>query len=802
MIAGTFFDPIRRPHAPDLDSEATTTNSAAKNRHNDGMTDGQHAAGVLDHDLPLHAELFSIDQLEAHAQAVARTHAIGTDPRRAKPLLPRLTRSSERLHEAYRLLTEAERAERQAVASEEWIRDNFHVVRDQIREILQDLPRQYYLELPKLAGGRFEGYPRVYLIARELIAHTAGRFDAETLTRFVDSYQQVTALSIGEVWAIPIMLRLALVEDLRRLADQVQAARAEREEARKSAARLALLEAEPAGVIRALQLRVGRGRRLSAPFIAELLQWLRDQPPAAAPVWQWLQQRLDAQHDSPDEILRLQHQREAADQVSIGNVIGSMRLLSSLDWPDFFERVSLVERVLRDDPAGAYARMDFPTRDRYRHSIEQLAKRSGRDELAVATRAIELAAEATRRDPHADRRHHVGYYLISRGRFQLEGDLGASPTIRERLARFTFSHPALGYLGSMSAAVALVVASLLAYAARHGATEPQLVAVFLLALIPASELAIGLLNLLITALIRPRPLPKLALRDGITDARRTLVVSPTIISSESQMRELFEALEVRFLANRDPHLHFALLTDFADADAESLPGEDGLIASARALTDELNARYGPGQFFFLHRARRWNPAEGKWMGWERKRGKLAELNRLLRGATDTSYVVQVGELSVLPSVRFVITLDADTQLPMEAARQLVGTLAHPLNRPRFDSRLQRVTEGYGVLQPRIQVGTVSATRSRFAHIFSGFVGVDPYTTAVSDVYQDLFHEGSYVGKGIYDVDAFEAALRDRVPENRLLSHDLFEGAYARVGLCTDIHLVDDFPASYLAYAAR
>ena len=771
-------------------------------RHNDEMINERGELGVVDNDLPVHAELFSIDQLEAHARAIAATHTISRDSHRAKPLLPRLERSSQRLHEAYRILIEAERAERQAIASEEWIRDNFHVVRDQIREIRQDLPRQYYLELPKLAEGRFEGYPRVYVAARELVIHTAGRFDAETVTRFIVSYQQVVTLSIGEVWAIPIMLRLALVEDLHRLADQVQLARTEREEARKSAARLASIETQPAEVIRALERRAGRGRPLSAPFVAELLHWLRDQPPSAGPVWHWLQERLDAQHASPDEILRSEHQREASDQISIGNVISSMRLLSSLDWPVFFERVSHVELALRDDPAGAYALMDFPTRDRYRHSIEELAKRSGLEELAVARRALELAAEAKAHDPEADRRHHVGYYLISRGRFQLERDIGAPPTVRERLARFTFSHPAIGYLGLMAAAVTLVVASLLAHAARFGATRLQLVAVALLVLIPASELAIGLLSLVITVLVRPRSLPKLALRDGITAANRTLVVVPTIISSESQVRELFEALEVRFLANRDPHLHFALLTDFPDAGAESLPEDNGLLAVATGLTEDLNTRYGTNRFFFLHRARRWNPVEGKWMGWERKRGKLAELNRLLRGAVDTSYVVQLGDLSILPSVRFVITLDTDTQLPMEAGRQLVGALAHPLNRPRFDRQRQRITEGYGILQPRVQVSIVSATRSLFAQIFSGFVGIDPYTTAVSDVYQDLFHEGSYVGKGIYDVDAFETALHDRVPPNRLLSHDLFEGLYARVGLCTDIHLVDDFPASYLAYVAR
>jgi cyclic beta-1,2-glucan synthetase len=294
----------------------------------------------------------------------------------------------------------------------------------------------------------------------------------------------------------------------------------------------------------------------------------------------------------------------------------------------------------------------------------------------------------------------------------------------------------------------------------------------------------------------------LALRSGIPEESRTLVVVPVIIDTEARVLSLFHDLEVRYLANPDPHLHFALLTDFPDALERVTPADERVLGAAVARVDELNERHGAGRFFLFHRERRWNPSESRWMGWERKRGKLAELNRLLRGADDTSFVVQHGERSILPAVRYVITLDSDTQLPIDSARRLVGTISHPLNRPRFDHKLGRVTEGYGVLQPRVGVGLESANRTTFALVFSGHVGIDPYTSAVSDVYQDLFHEGNFVGKGIYDVDAFTAALEGRVPENCLLSHDLFEGFYARTGLTTDIHVVDDYPSNYLAFAAR
>ena len=749
------------------------------------------------------AEIFTPDQLETYASLIAATHTLSSNPKRARPLLPKLDQSSDRLDAVYLFLTAAARTDGQPVGSEDWLRDNHHVVQDQVREIRQHLPRKYYLELPKLADGPCKGYPRVYLLARELIEHTAGRVDLDTIAEFAVAYQRTSQLTIGETWAIPIMLRLGLIEELQRLAEGVMDARRSRERARAWHSQLAEAGgSDDETIIRLLEDGRQEDGRISAAFVVELLQWLRDQPLTAAATWQALHRALEAQDDSADEMLRLEHQREAADQLAIGNVITSMRLMSSIDWALFFERVSIVEQILRDDPSGAYPLMDFQTRDRYRHAVEGLARRGRKLEPEVARTVLTLATAAAREDPAHDWRHHVGYYLISRGRFTLEQQIAYPPTIRERIARFTFRHPALGYLGTIATLLAMAVGSLLAYAARHDASDVMLWLIALVVLVPVSELVVHIVHLVVTTQLPPRPLPKLALRAGVPPGFRTIVVVPAIADSPRRVDALFDNLEVRFLGNREDNLHFALLTDFADADEASLPGDEAILAHARATVAELNARYGAGRFFLFHRARRWNASEGRWMGWERKRGKLVEFNRLLRGATDTSFVVAPDDPPVPPAVRFVITLDSDTQLPMGAASRLIGTLGHPLNMPRFDPVAGRVTEGYGVLQPGVGVDLVSANRSVFARIFSGHVGVDPYTSAVSDVYQDLFHEGSFVGKGIYEVDAFEASLAGRVPENRLLSHDLFEGSYARAGLCTDIHLVDDYPTHYLSFAAR
>jgi cyclic beta-1,2-glucan synthetase len=736
-----------------------------------------------------------LDQLEAQARKLAAGHSTTGSGGPRRELLARLDRNAARLEQIYKKLSEAGLSEPAETPSEEWLRDNHYVVRAQLLEIRRNLPRQYYEELPTLVSGRWRRYPRVYVFARSFVTHTAGRFDQYLLRRFADAYQDIAPLTIGELWAIPIMLRLALVENLCGLAVQTLRARQDRDAARMFATELLEI---PETERRLRQLT----DKASSTFLVEILHNLRDQSIASTAAWRWLQTRLGARGQSADEVLRIEQQREAIDQLSIANIISTMRVLSALDWPTFVEAVSRVERILRRDPAGAYADMDRPTRDRYRKSVEQLSRRSGTSELDVAERAIATAEQARVASPTADRAHHVGYYLISRGRFELERAVGYAPTASERVARLVFNHPAIGYLGTLLLTTALFETSLLLYARNNGASPWMIALVALVTVLPISELALSFLNTILTTLIPPRPLPKLALGKGVPDDLRTVVAVPTILSSASRVKELVDALEVRALANHDENLRFALLGDLPDADAETTPSDQEVIDLAVELIAGLNAQYGPSRFYLLSRRRTWNPSEGRWMGWERKRGKLHEFNRVLRGALDTTFDTVFGDVNQLQNVRYVITLDSDTDLPLDAGRRLVGTLAHPLNRARFDGESGRITQGYAVLQPRVAIGAVSAAATTFSLVFSGHVGLDPYTTAVSDVYQDLFGEGSYVGKGIYDVDAFERALNGRVPDNALLSHDLFEGLFARVALCTDLEVVDDFPSHYLTWVAR
>ncbi|HNW93451.1 MAG TPA: carbohydrate-binding protein, partial [bacterium] len=357
----------------------------------------------------------------------------------------------------------------------------------------------------------------------------------------------------------------------------------------------------------------------------------------------------------------------------------------------------------------------------------------------------------------------------------------------------------------LSLLIALLLGLGLVQIRQHGAAWWLQLATAVLILPLASELAIALIQWLAVRRVPPRRLVRLDFANGIPAAARTMVVVPTMLTSVDGVAELLERLEVLALGNADPHIHFAILSDFIDAATPNLPQDEAILAAARAGIAALNARAGDGRgttFYLFHRERQWNAGENAWMGWERKRGKLEEWNRLLRGATDTSYSVQVGDMAVLPAVRYCLTLDSDTRLPRDTAKKLIGIIAHPLNRPHYDAALGRVTHGYGILQPRVSVTMASAASSLFARLYAGHTGVDPYTTAVSDTYQDLFDEGIFTGKGLYDVDAFAAALAGRAPENAILSHDLFEGVYARTALVTDIEVVDDYPASVLAHARR
>ena len=675
---------------------------------------------------PLHGELLGVARLEERARTLAAGFTLSRNPRRGALRLPRRLAHDRRvLRHAYLTLSgDAQHAEAVAPGTE-WLLDNFPLVEGQMREVRHNLPQRYYRELPKLATRELAGRARIYAMAVEILRYSDARLDAHRLTRFIYAYQTVAPLTIGELWAWPSMLKLALIEHLRRLAEELLETRA---------GRLAA-DAHFDAFERDRELPLPESFHIA--FVAQLLQRMREYGAGAAALRRQLEERLVACGTTVEEAVRAGHQRLAMSNLSMGNSITSLRLCATLDWNDYVEEVSLIEGILQRDPHGTYGRMVFASRDRYRHAIEELADRTGEAQVRVALRAIESARQAAEGFGADQCAAHVGYHLIGRGRRDLERDVEHRAPLLQRLRQLLFGQAAALYLGSIAALTGAGVALALAIAGGWQLSAWQALLGIAVAIIPASDLAVSLLHRLVHRLVRPLPLPRLDLRAGVPAAARTMVIVPTLLTSREGAQRLIDQLEVHALGNQDPHVHFALLTDFPDAAHQFLPGEDAVLSAAIAGIAALNARYAPGKadrFFLFHRARRWNASEGVWMGWERKRGKIEEFNRLLRGALDTGFVVQVGDPAILPSVRYCLTLDSDTRLPRDTARQLIGVIEHPLNRPQFDAAERRVVEGYGILQPRVSVTMASAAGSLFARTYAGHTGVDPYSTAVSDTY--------------------------------------------------------------------
>jgi cyclic beta-1,2-glucan synthetase len=741
-------------------------------------------------------ELLSVEGLEERAKtlAVAFASAAPARTRRYEDVLPRLEANLVVLQAAYLALADDVHQGLAVPPAAEWLLDNFHLVESEARAVRHDLPARYYRKLPRVAAGELAGMARVHALAVELIRHGDGRVDAERLTHFVLAFQSVAPLTIGELWALPSLLKLALFENLKLLADGLVAARAACSAADEA---LAGLEA---------------GRRpgklpdpLPSAYVAHLRQRMREFDPRVAPLALAVEQALATRGATPEGAVRRENERQATEQVSTANTVTSLRFCATLDWSLFVERVSPVEEILRRDPAGVYPQMDFASRDRYRHAVEDLAEPSGEAQVRVGLRTVDRARRAAELDGVGEAAAHVGYHLIGPGRRELEAEVAYRPRLISRFRRRVFAHASAAFLGGIGLLTAGGVLAAYAYAGSAGGAGPLAIAAALLALVPASGLAVSVVQRLVVALVAPRRLPRLELRAGIPEDARTMVVVPVLFGSVEEVERQIAHFEVQALGNFDPRIHFAILSDLVDAPALTVAGDDEIVAAAVAGVEALNRRHassGNDRFHLFHRERQWNPKQGVFMGWERKRGKLEELNRLLRGATDTGFSTQVGDTSKLTSVRFVLTLDADTRLPRGVAKSLIGILAHPLNRPVVDPTQRRVVAGYGILQPRVSVNLTSAAGSLFARVYSGHTGVDPYTTAVSDTYQDLFGEGIFTGKGLYDVDAFQATVGWRVPENALLSHDLFEGLHARTALVSDVEVVDDYPANVLAHARR
>lgn len=697
------------------------------------------------------------------------------------------------LHKAYQLVMSYVHEHQDMVPAAEWFLDNFYLLKNLKHEIKQNFSGKYERRLTCLSGERHHGYPRIYSLMRELVEHTDYRIQESVLREFLSSYQQIEPLDSAELWAVPIMLKILLQEKVRALTEEIIATQDERKAADEWLMPFEHLAPDQWEKHLAI---LPRPMILSSTFTERVSKKVKEYGQEKIVINRWLEKTVKIQETTIEALIKHEHQFQSNCQVSMGNAISGLRFLMEVDWPRLFEEINVVHQILLKDPSKIFEAQDFNSRDYYRHQVEKLAQKLHVSEFIIAQKAVELCNKTTGND----RTLHIGHYLLGEGIHDLIHEIRAGQGRKSK--NISPNRNYWAYFGSIGLVSALLESLWLLYALYQNAGLSTLIIIGLILLIPISSMAMIVTNCLITQVIKPTFLPKLEFSEGIPEDLRTVVVIPTLYNSVNKVKELAESLEVYFLANQDPNLFFAVLGDFTDSVQEHLPDDEELIMGAKEEIRKLNQKYGVSRFFLLHRHRRWNESERVWMGWERKRGKLLEFNRFLLEGELGGYTFHEGNIQELVGAKYVITLDCDTLLPRDGAARLIGTMAHPMQTPVLNSKKTRVVSGYGILQPRIGISVPSARATLFAKIFAGKVGIDPYTFAVSDVYQDVFGEGIFTGKGIYDVRVFHQVTADTFPENRILSHDLIEGIYVRAGLVTDIQLMDGFPEKYQAHLRR
>lgn len=757
--------------------------------------------------------LLSAEELEGHAKKTAIEHRL---TRKQTPLqwpVPRMNENYEFILSVYKSLNEDVRKKYTVPPAAEWLLDNFYIIEEQVKGLRRDLLKKSYFKLPVLKSGLLKGYARIFAVAIELVTHTDGQIDERTLSDYLQAYQSHNVLFDREIWAIPLVLRLALIENIRHLCEQIKNTQIEWHKADNFFDEWVLKEGLNTNKLTKLfKESYNTIDEENMSFIEHLFYRLRRSGISYTEILRVVDDNLSQLGTSTDQVTQKEHTARSVNTVSMANCVSSLRFLATMDWTDLFEASSHVEQLLRFDPDGTYPLMDLATRNYYRSRVEALALSYGVSELYIAREVLDLAKQAysewdARSSVNVEIRRtwHVGYYLVGKGLKRLDNRQKKRNRFIPIKVRSDRKTTFFLYIGSI-----LIITLLLVFiAASCSYVSSQNIVFLILAafsvLIPSSEIAMNTINWVVCKAVKPAFFPRLELKDGVPESLSTIVAVPTLLPDENRVIELMSNLESHYLSNREDNLYFVLLGAFKDADAAVLDGDDKIIDTAIRVIKELNAKYaanGREKFFFFHRERQFNEKNKKWIGWERKRGALIEFNDLVAGSKDTSFIFKSNENPPFSNIKYIITLDSDTILPMGMAAKMIGAMAHPLNKPIIDEKKGIVIEGYGLMQPRIDFDSESSNRSLFSKIYTGQEGLDPYSNAISDVYQDLFGEGSFTGKGIYDLEVFQRTLKNTIPENSILSHDLLEGSFVRSGLVTDLKLVDSYPSKYNSFIAR
>ncbi|CCJ33635.1 GH36-type glycosyl hydrolase domain-containing protein [Caloramator australicus] len=729
--------------------------------------------------------ILNSDELIQHAKDIARGHIISKIKRGLDILSPRLIDNYKYITNTYLKINEAAKVRKSLPSGSDWLLDNFYIIEDSYKNVIRNIKSKTYKELEIIDKGYFKDFPRIFILAVELISHTDGRIDRDILIDFLNSYQKVHHLSMSEVWSLPLALSVALLEKIRNLCEKLNSVHSEWEKSEK------IIELDDYEKIIEFLSKELEDKKFTSSFIEHLLEVLKNKDMYYDPILDFVKSKLSDENISIDNLINIEHQEQAQLAVSFGNSINSLRLINALDWNEIFEEICVVDKILEKDKF--FKLQDKETRDYYRHKIKKLASKYGVSESKVAKHLI-LLSNSSDKD---DKTKHVGYYLLGNGESLLIEKLTGKARYKNKKLLPWF------YFMSIFIPIILLDFALSYYYYLNTLNLARTILAFIIFLIPLSEIVINLVNWLFTHFLDATFLPKLEFKNGIPKEYKTIVIIPTVLPNTNRVKSIFNQLEVNYNANKNQNIYFAVIGDFVDSKEEFLGNEEEILETGLELVRNLNKKYSKDEdiFYYLHRRRIFNSTQGKWMGWERKRGAIFEFVEVLRGKTDSTFITISSDINPIKDAKYIITIDADTIMPIGTAEKLIGTIAHPLNKAEYNPQKGVVTKGYGLIQPRIGINIESANKTMFSRIFAGNGGIDPYSKAISDIYQDIFKEAIFTGKGIFDIDIFKESLKN-IPENTLLSHDLIEGSYLRVGLATDIELIDNYPEKYSSYILR
>ena len=740
-------------------------------------------------------------QLENHLQKIASNHNLTNKPSKETYPIPQLVENYETIKIVYNLLNEHVKLGITTHPAGEWLLDNFYIIEETVKQIQKELTLKKYMNFLGIANGKYKGFARIYVLAAEIVAYTDNKIEKEDLEDYLASYQEKKTLSMEEIWNIGLFLQIAIIENIREICEKIYSSQIQKMKAENIVQKLIEIPQgnKESHIYHFKNIKKDMLNDVKYPFIEYMSYILKRYGKKGYRYLKILDEIVEMTGTTVQEVIKKEHFDIAVKKVSIGNSITSIKNIQRINFLEIFEKINGVEEILKQDPADVYSKMDNNTKDCYRNIIKEISKKTKISEIYIAKKILQLAKDSKDNEKKA----HIGYYIIDKGIEKVYQELQCK--VPKHLREKTKQKLYIGTNIFLSSIVSIVCSSILnLYIKNLGIYLLS----FLILLIPASEIVTQTIQYILSKIVKPKPIPKIDFSKGIDEEHACMVVIPTILKNKEKVKELMHKLEVYYIANESKNLYFTLLGDCSESSMKEEKVDNEVIETGIQLAESLNKKYAIENefpiFHFIYRKREWNEKENCYLGWERKRGMLTQFNEYLLGNEENKFRANTIEeyKECIPKIQYVITLDADTDLILNSAFELVGAMAHILNKPVIDEEKNVVIEGHGIIQPRIGINLDISYKTIFTQIFAGAGGIDSYTNAISDLYQDNFGEGIFTGKGIYDVKAFSKVLKNAIPENTVLSHDLLEGCYLRCGLATDIMLMDGYPCKYNSFMNR